>query len=161
VTVIIRDAELADMAALGILHLACWREAYGEVLSAEFFAGQSSEARGERWTQIFGRMGHDERLLLAFDREELVGFVSSGPSRGTAPARTNELYALYIRASHYGTGLGARLLTAALGESSAQLWVAERNPRAIAFYRKHGFTFDGTRDLVEYMENLVELRMTR
>jgi hypothetical protein len=87
-TVIIRDAELADMAALGILQLACWRETYGDLLSAEFFTGQSDQGRGDRWTQIFGRMGHD-------------------------------------------------------------------------VYRKHSFEFNSTRDRVEYMENMAELRMTR
>jgi ribosomal protein S18 acetylase RimI-like enzyme len=160
-TVRIRDAELADMAALGILQLTCWREAYGQLLSPAFFAGQSGEVRAQRWTQIYAANGADDRLLLAFDDDALVGFAASGVGRGAEIARDTELYALYIRASHYGTGLGSRLLVDAIGDAPAQLWVAEENPRAIAFYRKHGFEFDGTTGVVEFMENLSELRMTR
>jgi ribosomal protein S18 acetylase RimI-like enzyme len=160
-TVRVRDAELADMAALGILQLACWREAYEHLLSPAFFAGQSAELRAQRWTQIFSSRGLTDRLLLAFDDDALVGFVASGAGRGSEIARDTELYALYIRASHYGTGLGSRLLVDAIGDAPAQLWVAEQNPRAIAFYRKHGFEFDGSHDEVEFMENLSELRMTR
>jgi len=35
------------------------------------------------------------------------------------------------------------LLDAALGDQPALLWVAEQNPRAIAFYQRNGFSFDG------------------
>ena len=52
--------------------------------------------------------------------------------------------ALYVRAEVYGTGLGHDLLVAAIAEEPAFLWVLEGNQRAIDFYRRHGFEFDGT-----------------
>ena len=44
---------------------------------------------------------------------------------------------------------------------SAFLWVAELNPRAIAFYRKNRFEPDGERTVSAERENLVEIRMVR
>jgi GNAT superfamily N-acetyltransferase len=159
--VTIRDAELADMAALGILHLTCWREAYSHLLSPQFFDTVTAEDRSARWTQILGQMTPPEKLVLALEGDELVGFGSGGPSVGEAPRRERELYALYIRQSHYGTGLGATLLHAVIGAEPAQLWVAAENPRAIAFYAKQGFTLNGDADVVDFMEGMPELRMVR
>ena len=41
---------------------------------------------------------------------------------------------------------------------SAVLWVADPNPRAQAFYRKHGFVPDGT---AQVEEGVREIRMIR
>ena len=59
-----------------------------------------------------------------------------------------------------GTGLAARLLQEALGERAAYLWVLEGNERAVAFYRRHGFAFDGGRQPYE-STGATELRMVR
>ncbi len=45
----------------------------------------------------------------------------------------------------YGTGVAAALLTHALGEAPVYLWVFEANARALVFYAKWGFTYDGHR----------------
>ena len=53
-------------------------------------------------------------------------------------------------------------MRAAIGESPAYLWVAEGNPRALAFYLKHGFRPDGKRgQLPPEWESLPEFRMVR
>ena len=41
---------------------------------------------------------------------------------------------------------------------SAALWVADPNPRAHAFYRKHGFVADGT---AQVEDGVREIRMVR
>lgn len=61
--------------------------------------------------------------------------------------------------AHHGTGLGAALLDAVVrADGTASLWVADPNPRAQAFYRKHRFDFDGA-GRVE--SGVRELRMAR
>lgn len=158
----IRPATPDDADALGRLHMACWREAYGELLSAEFFERATPESSAERWASTIPRIASDGGVvLLAEEDGELVGFSSSGPGRGEAPPRELELYAIYVRASAYGSGLGQRLLDAAIGDRPASLWVLERNPRARAFYERNGFTHDGTTELLPRFENLVELRLVR
>ena len=41
--------------------------------------------------------------------------------------------------------MGYALLKAAIGDEPAYLWVLDGNPRAIDFYERQGFRFDGTR----------------
>ena len=70
---------------------------------------------------------------------------SGGPTRDADRPRSEpELYALYVLASHYGTGVAAALLDAAIGTGTASVWVLSDNARAIAFYAKHRFIPDGT-----------------
>lgn len=56
-----------------------------------------------------------------------------------------ELHALYVHPTAQGSGVAAELLTTALGQSPAFLWVAAGDPRAQAFYRRHGFRADDAR----------------
>jgi ribosomal protein S18 acetylase RimI-like enzyme len=71
-----------------------------------------------------------------------AGRISDGvPSEGSI-----ELYRFYIDRAWHGRGLAAHLMDAAKqrarehGASSLWLGVWERNARAQAFYRKHGFS---------------------
>ena len=68
-------------------------------------------------------------------------------------------YVLYVYAADPGTGAGRALLEAVIDPSeSAALWVADPNPRAQAFYRKHGFVADGT---TQVEGGVREIRMVR
>ena len=59
----------------------------------------------------------------------------------------------------HGTGAGPALLNAVIDpEESAALWVADPNPRAHAFYRRHGFVADGT---TQVEDGVREVRMVR
>ncbi len=71
-----------------------------------------------------------------------------------------ELYAIYVRASWHGTGVGQALLDATIGDLACSVWVLENNPRAHAFYARNGFVADG---LTEYDERLdaAEVRLVR
>ena len=56
-------------------------------------------------------------------------------------------------------GAGRALLEAVIDPAeSAALWVADPNPRAHAFYRKHGFVADGT---AQVEDGVREIRMVR
>jgi GNAT superfamily N-acetyltransferase len=69
------------------------------------------------------------------------------------------LYVLYVYAAHHGTGVGPALLEAVVDpEESVALWVADPNPRAHAFYCKHGFVADGT---AQVADGVREIRMVR
>jgi hypothetical protein len=70
------------------------------------------------------------------------------------------LFSIYLLAAAHGMDTGQALHDAVVGAEPAQLWVLRGNARAIAFYLRDGFIFDG----VEYTDpdpNLVELRMVR
>jgi GNAT superfamily N-acetyltransferase len=101
------------------------------------------EARTERWRAQLA--DGPPRWLAVDDDGELVGFASAGPGRDDDIDLDLELYAIYVRASQYGTGLGHRLIEVAIDAAAAYLWVFEANARARAFYERHGFTADGAR----------------
>ena len=90
----------------------------------------------------------------------LVGFASAGPCRDDdAPAR-RELYGLYVEAGSRGTGLADLLVERVLRGRDASLWVLDDNPRARAFYARHGFTPDGHR-AVHDATGAPEVRLVR
>jgi GNAT superfamily N-acetyltransferase len=64
-----------------------------------------------------------------------------------------------VYAADHGTGAGRALLEAVINPAEpAALWVADPNPRAQAFYRKHGFAADGT---ARSGDGVREIRMVR
>jgi ribosomal protein S18 acetylase RimI-like enzyme len=70
-----------------------------------------------------------------------------------------QLYVLYVYAAFHGSGVGQALLDAVLNpDAPAVLWVADPNPRAQAFYRKHGFARDGA---AKVDDGVREIRMLR
>ena len=99
------------------------------------------------------------RVAVAEQGDDLVGVAMSGPPLDADATWPRQLYVLYAYARTHGTGVGASLLEAVVDPAEAVgLWVADPNPRAQAFYRKHGFTPDGD---VRTEDGVRELRWVR
>ena len=149
------------------MHLAAWREAYAHLLPEGFFTAEREAQRIEDWRRNLAGNPADVTLRIALRGDEVVGFATSGPSRPNdsagPPVRDRELWALYVRAAEYGSGLATDLLLAVLPEDvPAEVWVFEANPRARAFYAKHGFTPDGARHVFgPDLNDQAEIRMVR
>ena len=140
--VIIRAARAADAEALAPLHVQVWDEAYTGLMPQQVIDDRKAKPMGERIERWRGRIAWPEGATwVAEDDGELVGFASTGPGRDDSGLL--EVMALYVRSSHYDTGLGHRLLGTAIGDRPAYLWVLDGNTRAIRFYERHGFAFDG------------------
>jgi len=142
--VTIRPAIADDAAAGAALHIACWREAYAPFTDPDVLARLTDdlEERTARWHSYIA--DGLPRWLAVADEGELVGFASAGPGRDGDIDLDLELYAIYVRASQYGGGVGPRLLEAAIGDAPAYLWVFEANDRARGFYARQGFEPDGS-----------------
>lgn len=73
------------------------------------------------------------------------------------------MFAIYILADYYGKKVGYSLMCAALEHMTqyrqVALWVLEENERAIRFYQKCGFRFDGTEQTIDLGTSKTELRM--
>ena len=143
---LIRAAVVDDAEALTDLHLDVWEEAYAGLMPDSIFVERRSRRaeRIDRWrTNI--ETGPIASLVVEADAPgRLLGFASHGPARDEDPGLPPlEVSALYVRAERYGTGLGRRLLEAAIGSAAAYLWVLDGNQRATAFYERQGFQFDG------------------
>ncbi len=156
--VVVRPGVVDDADALGRLHIEVWEEAYSDLMPASVFQERRATIpeRIARWRE---QLEHASgRTTVAECAGGLVGFISVGPPQADDVDVADELYALYVRASWWGSGLGSALLASALGERPAYLWVLAGNDRSIAFYRKHRFAEDGVFRVDQYG---TELRMIR
>jgi ribosomal protein S18 acetylase RimI-like enzyme len=162
-----RRATAADAKALGALHVASWREAYGGLLPAAMLCGLDAAQRAQRWTAILAEEGEGATLLLE-DAGGLAGFASVGPQRDAGLAARGyqgELLALYVLRRVQRLGVGSALLRAGAahlrthGYSAAALWVLRDNAPARAFYRATGATILATREERRQDASLHEVAM--
>ena len=152
----VRRALADDAEALARLHLACWEDAYADLVDHGRLAPYLDDVDGavHRWHQI---LAGPARVRVAALDETLVGFATVRPTTSAAPAH---LGAIYTRRSHWGTGLGQRLLDEALGDEPATLRVFRDNVRARRFYVRNGFVPDGTEAEEPYFGG-IEIGMVR
>ncbi|MDZ8170566.1 GNAT family N-acetyltransferase [Microbacterium xanthum] len=145
-TYAVRRARSGDAAAIAAVHVTSWREAYTGRIPDEVLDGMDVTSRAEVWRRILAGevAGEAGEVWVAELDGDVIGFASAGRCRDddAVPGR-RELYAIYVLEADYGTGVADMLLDAAIGDAAASLWVLEDNPRARAFYRRHGFTPDG------------------
>ena len=101
---------------------------------------------------------------LAESSGQIIGFAFASPSfgpEGQQLPRDRQVFSIYVTAAHHGSGVGQALLDATAGDAPAMLWVAKDNPRAVAFYRRNGFEFDGAEQTDPGAPDIVDARMVR
>lgn len=144
----IRLANRSDAEAIADVHNRSRAEAYRGLIADDILLGEDhTYALAQEWKDFFTQPAEGTRVAVAEVGSQIVGFAYAHPAVGPAAI---ELHNLYMLEKAKGTGAAAMLLDAVIepGEP-AFLWVAEWNERAQAFYRKHGFEFDGAQDFHE------------
>jgi GNAT superfamily N-acetyltransferase len=89
----------------------------------------------------------------------VIAIAIAGPTRDEDPQTDRELYAIYVRETHQGTGLADDLMQAAIADGPATLWTYRDNARASAFYVHHDFIPNGAERTDS--EGILEIRMVR
>ncbi len=139
-----------------LVHWQTWREAYDDILPEEFQETMTLDR-----CRFFSQK-YPENTLIAMDEKKVVGFISYGNFRDEA-IQAGEIIALYVLKDYYGKGVSKQLMHAAFVAldqfSEIYLWVLKDNKRAIAFYQKMGFTFDGQEQILKLGKPVKELRM--
>ena len=139
-----------------LVHWQTWREAYDDLLPAEFQETMTLDR-----CRFFSQ-NYPENTLIAMDGKKVVGFISYGNYRDET-IQAGEIIALYVLKDYYGKGVSKQLMHAAFVAldqfSEIYLWVLKDNKRAIAFYQKMGFTFDGQEQILKLGKPVKELRM--
>jgi ribosomal protein S18 acetylase RimI-like enzyme len=150
---------LDDLEEMGRVHVRVWQEAYEGLMPADYLAALDPTDAPPRWRERIATPS-EVSWWIARDDDGIVGMTTSGPPRDDHPPAPLELYAINVLRRAHGTGLADELMGHAIGDRPAYLWVLDRNDRAIAFYRRHGFTDEGGRKL-EHDAGVVEVRMAR
>ena len=147
VDVILRRAQPTDARPLSIVAEATFRQTFGAHNSREDMDSFCASAYEEAIQA--GEIGNPGMVtLLAQAGDALVGFAQL--RWGTTPAcvaaiDAGEIQRLYVVRDFHGKGIAQMLMDACLrsvvsrGSDVVWLGVWERNPKAIAFYRKCGF----------------------
>jgi ribosomal protein S18 acetylase RimI-like enzyme len=154
----VRPAVSDDADRIADIRLTGWRETYAHLLSAPLLERMSSNP-----DRIRASIEDGTPVVVAELDGDVVGFACASTPFDDEPnpPRDLQLWFIYQYARAHGSGTGQQLLDAALSGRPAFLWVAEGNPRAIAFYRRNGFVPDGTRKTTPEWEDLAEIRMVR
>ena len=155
--IIIKTMETPEeIEGKSLVHWQTWREAYDNLLPAEYQETMTLDR-----CRFFSQK-YPENTLIAMDGKKVVGFISYGNFRDEA-IQAGEIIALYVLKDYYGKGVSEQLMHAAFVAldqfSEIYLWVLKDNKRAIAFYQKMGFTFDGQEQILELGKPVKELRM--
>lgn len=131
----------ADMDGKGYVHWRGWHDTYTGLMPQAYLDKMTLEKCVEiahKWP---------DGLLVAKHEGKVIGFAGYGAYRDDALPDTGEVYALYVLREHHGQRAGFDLMNEAMRRLQqyprVALWVLKGNGRAIRFYERYGFRFDG------------------
>jgi ribosomal protein S18 acetylase RimI-like enzyme len=146
----IRYAVAGDAAALAALGAKTFRDTYAAFNTPENMAMHLASAFSPEQQRV--EIEDPSGFILVAQAPELIAYAQV--TREIAPpavgdARALEIKRFYVDRAWHGLGVAQRLMTetctAAAERGAATIWLAvwDKNPRAIAFYRKVGFADAG------------------
>ena len=132
------DSEIKGKA---FVHFQSWREVYSGIVEQAFLDNRTID----NYLEL--AMNTKDNTIIAKEGDRVVGFVQYGKYDYGDLEDAGEIIALYVLADYYGKGIGYRLMQEAVkslsGYSQIALFVIKDNQRAIDFYTRYGFRFDG------------------
>ena len=141
----------------GYVHYKSWHETYTGLIDEGYMEGHTLEKCikiAHRWL---------DNILVAKDGDKVVGFVGYGAYRDSTLPGHGEIFSLYVLEEYHGKKIGYELMNAAFKELSEYkkiaVWVLKGNDRAIHFYERYGFCFDGAEAEIMLGTPNTELRM--
>ena len=146
------DSEIRGKA---YVHWKSWQDAYSGLIDRTYLDNLTIE----KCTDM--AFCWPNNILIAKENDKVVGFVGYGVCKDLPEA--GEVFAIYILKEYYDKKIGFGLMHAALEKLSEYrkiaVWVLEGNHRAIRFYERCGFQFDGTRKQIKLGTENTEIRM--
>ena len=145
--VVIRPARLEDAEAVVRVHERASAAMFEELIGRRFDDVLPFGERLEDCRRALDEQSGSAQTIVAQRGDEIVGMASWR----LAEDGQGELEDLHVVPEAWGTGVGTRLLDAAVdalssaGAEAAFLWVGEVNARARRFYERERWEHDGTR----------------
>lgn len=141
----IRPATSADLRDVGRVHAVSRNAAYAGLLPADALARVTPARQEAVWRERLADAPERSALLVAAHDGEVVGF-----TQGEARGEVGHLNAIHLLPQRHGSGAGQALHDTLLarfgawGCDTATLYVVRGNERAQSFYRRNGWSHDGT-----------------
>ena len=146
----VRPARPQDAERIARVQLETWRAAYADVLPPDALALPEEQVAAV-WLHAVEAPAHRQRVLVALERDDLVGFLASTPAQDEDldPVRTTEVTALLVLPGSGRRGHGSRLLAAAVqdwqadGVETAVAWTWDVDAASRSFLQAAGWEGDG------------------
>jgi GNAT superfamily N-acetyltransferase len=147
----VRPARPEDAERVARVQLSTWRTAYADLLPAEALDVPEVQAAALWLGAVESPPSPRHRLLVAMERDQLVGFAASGPAsdEDVDPETAVELMTLLVEPRWGRRGHGSRLVAASVehwrgaGFTTALTWSWERDPATRSFLKGSGWEPDG------------------
>lgn len=151
---------LEEIEGKASVHYRAWQEAYPGIVDQSFLDGRTEEMSRQQAQRAFE---NGISTIIAKDGEEVVGFADYGRYRGNDLEDAGEVFAIYVLKAYYGRGAGHALMQRALEAmkdcKQIAVWVLTGNERAIQFYERCGYRFDGQQQTMILGTPVTEARM--
>ena len=158
---LIRPATPNDVPGIAFVHYTSWIETYTGLIDDAYLKTLSVE-------RSLKRAGNElENVIVAEFNGEVVGFCRRGACRDQDVSKCGEVMAIYILKKAQGMGIGRALMEKTLSTLSAsgytqcKLWALANNEHAAGFYKKMGFTLDGSETFLPLGSPARCIRFTR
>jgi ribosomal protein S18 acetylase RimI-like enzyme len=165
-TFVVREAGPDDLEPIVAIFLACWRRSYASFLPEGVIGIYDDTSARALWEPTLDNADAARVTLVAVRADgEVLGVVSMGADPDESAC--GHIYSLYVQPDAQGLGVGAGLMEASVRKfrdqrvECATLWVFEANQPARRFYRRLGWSPDGSARIEElYGAPQVRLRRT-
>jgi ribosomal protein S18 acetylase RimI-like enzyme len=149
----VRVAWADDAAAIGAVQARAWRRSYADLLPVAVLGEIDADAFAAVWRQAIVRPPTARhRVLVALERNTVVGFVATAPSEDAdAGPGDGEMVAFHVDPDALGAGHGSRLLAAVVdtmradGFDHARVWLVDGDDAVRGFLESAGWAADGAR----------------
>lgn len=150
--VAVRVARPGDVPEIGRIQVDTWRMAYRRFLPASVLEALTVERAAEAWAAaVEAPPTPAHRVLVATERDRVVGFAAVGPSEEDDAGPGEAAVAALLVEPRWGRrGHGSRLLAAAVdhlradGVTRLVAWVPDGDRASAGFYDSAGWERDGT-----------------
>jgi len=139
----VRPARAEDASAIAALHAASWSRTYADVLDPVYLRERVPAERGALWQQRFASPKTSQRVFVAEDAGEVIGFACVFLAEHEA--RGSYLDNLHVASGHQGRHVGVALMAAVAAACEHEcpgrglyLSVNQSNRRAQGFYTALG-----------------------
>ncbi len=162
--ILIRKPTNNDIARTAEIHVYGWRYSNKDIISDVHLYNHRLVEK-----TIIGhrKILHDAKINFdLYDDGIIKGFILHHESTDLEISNAYEINTVYVEPAFLRNGIGKKLIVNAensckeLGKKKIFLWVLEKNNIGRKFYEKNGYTFDGTKKVIESW-NLNELRYSK
>lgn len=146
-----------EISGKAYVHYKAWHETYSGLIDSDYMKTVTLEKCNNiahRWL---------DNIMVAKNSDRVIGFIGYGAYRDTTLPDYGEIYAIYVLEEYHHKKVGYALMNEAFNKLSGfkkiAVWVLKGNEKAIRFYKKYGFHFDGVEQEIMLGTANMESRM--